>query len=797
MSKQCMRLATRILELFIALSFLMWASGTAQTRPNELAAEAQATLSDIRGSMHVPGLQQPVTVLRDRWGVAHIYAQDQHDLFFAQGFVAAQDRLFQMELWRRSGQGRLAEILGPSLLFRDINARLLSYRGDMSAEYASYAPDTKQILEAFSEGINAFIATRTRPGGTGLPAEFQWAGFKPEPWKPEDCLNRMAAFSMTGNAFSELHDAELVSALGAEKATQLVHMDPQVKLDPAPGLELSGLAPGLLRYLVGSDSRVEFPPYYLEGSNNWTVSGRLTASGAPLLANDPHRVLAVPSLRYMIHLVAPGWNVIGAGEPALPGVALGHNQHIAWGFTIFGSDQQDLYVERINPTNPLEYATDRGWARMEVRRESFQVRGGQDVIVDLKFTRHGPVLWQDERRALALRWVGVEPGTAGYLSSLSIDRAENWQDFSKAAARWKVPSENFVYADTKGNIGEYSVGLSPVRHWTGMLPVPGTGGYEWDGFVPFEQLPHSYNPERGFAATANNKMIPDNYPYKIGYQWYPPYRVNRVEQFIQEAAAGGRKLTTGDFKKLQSDAVCLPARELIALVRQVVGEHPTAAEDLLLNWDGVLSEHSAAGALYETLVPELKVAIIHRAAPERLWAALQASDWELDQVLGYLSHPSVDILGAPPEQQRNQLLHDSVMAAAKKLSQLQGPDPAKWSWGQLHQIKFRHALDQSPGVASLTDLGPLPRSGDGDTVGATGWYGGSYEQVAGASYREILDVADWDQSFAINTPGQSGQPGSPHYSDLLRLWQEWQYFPLAYSHDAVEKITTDRLLLEP
>jgi len=797
MRQQSLCLPVPILRLFVVFSFIMFGRGATQDVPDKLANEAKAMLSHVHGSMRVPGLQQPVTVLRDRWGLAHVYAQNQHDLFFAQGFVAAQDRLFQMELWRRSGQGKLAEVLGPTALFRDINARLLSYQGDMGAEYPSYAADTRQILVSFTDGINAFIASRSQPNGPGLPIEFQWAGFKPEPWKPEDCLNRMAAFSMTGNAFSELRDAELVSTLGTDKATQLVHMDPQVKLDPAPGLDLSGLAPGFLRYLVGSDHRIEFPPYYLEGSNNWTVSSRLTATGAPLLANDPHRVLAIPSLRYMIHLVAPGWDVIGAGEPALPGVALGHNRHIAWGFTIFGSDQQDLYVERLDPKNRLQYATDHGWERMQVRRETFRLRGGPDVVVDLKFTRHGPVLWQDQKRALALRWVGAEPGTAGYLSSLSIDRAQDWQDFSKAAARWKVPSENLVYADTAGNIGEYSVGLSPVRHWTGMLPVPGTGGYEWDGFIPFDQLPHSYNPEKGFITTANNKMIPKNYPYKIGYEWYPPYRVNRITQFIEHATANGHKLTTEDSKTLQSDALSLPGQELVSLLRQAVGNHPTAGEQLLLNWDGVLSENSAAGALYEILVPELKSAIIHRAVPERLWGALENLDWEPDQLLGYLSHPSGDILGSQPEQQRDQLLRDSVKVAAERLSQMEGPDQSKWSWGRLHYITFRHALDQFPGAASLTDLGRLPRSGDGDTVGATGWYGNSFEQVAGASYREILDVADWDRSLAINTPGQSGQPGSPHYSDLLGLWQGWQYFPLVYSYDAVEKNTTDKLVLEP
>ncbi len=334
-----------LLLMLVSLSLCCPAKDDSAT----LAARAHAALATTHGRLKMPGLQGPVDVLRDRWGVAHIYAENQHDLFFAQGVVAAQDRLFQMELWKRSGQGRLAEILGPSALPRDISARPLRYRGDMDTEYKSYAVDAKEILEAFTDGINAYIASLDAPGGSGLPLEFQLAGFKPEPWKPEDCLNRMAAYSMTGNASSELLDAELVSKLGAEKAAKLLDLDPAVALDPASGLDFAGLSPDLLKNLVGSDQRIEFPQHAVEGSNNWTISGALTKSGKPLLANDPHRVMAEPSLRYMVHLVAPGWDVIGAGEPGLPGVALGHNQQIAWGFTIFGLDQQDLYLEDSTP----------------------------------------------------------------------------------------------------------------------------------------------------------------------------------------------------------------------------------------------------------------------------------------------------------------------------------------------------------------------------------------------------------------------------------------------------------------
>jgi penicillin amidase len=766
-------------------------SAGAREGPEMIQERAQKNGAVTQGTLKLPGLQQSVKVLRDRWGVAHIYAQNQHDLFFAQGFVAAQDRLFQMELWKRSGQGRLAEAMGTSALFRDISARLLGYRGDMAAEYESYSPDTKEILEAFTSGINANIALLSAGDGRGLPIEFKIAGFKPELWKPEDCLNRMAAYAMTGNAVAELEHAEMVEAVGAEKASELLDLDPKVILDPAPGVDFSALSPGLLENLVGSDSRIKFPTYYIEGSNNWTISGALTQSGKPLLANDPHRVIAVPSLRYMVHLVAPGWDVIGAGEPSLPGVAIGHNRQIAWGFTIFGVDQQDLYVEELNPENALQYRTERGWERMEVQRETFKVRGGPDIIVDLKFTRHGPVLWQDQRRALALRWVGMEPGTAGYLPSLAVDRSENWQQFTDAMKRWNVPSENIVYADRQGNIGEYSVGLSPIRKkWKGLLPVPGVGGYEWEGFVPTGDLPHSYNPPRGFIATANNKMTPDDYPYNIGFEGFSRYRVRRIDQVLEATQKADHKLTVEDSERLQTDAVSLPAIELVQLVRKAAGDHPNAEQRLLIGWNGSIDKDSSAAALYEIYIEELRKAVAARVVPPKLkFLARTFSDY---QVLNFLSNPTSDNFGSDPEAERNLLLERTLQVATQRLSALEGSDSAKWNWGQLHFAQFHHSL--SP---AIKDLGPLPRSGDGETVGATAFHGDSFEQAVGASYRQILDLSDWNRSVAINAPGQSGDPWSPHYSDLLPLWSQGVYFPLAYSDDAVKEVVTDRLELQP
>lgn len=786
-----------LLAVTLALAASVFPQGSAQKASSNLEASAKAALAVIRGTLNVPGLQQTVRVQRDRWGVAHIYAQNEHDLFFAQGFVVAQDRLFQMELWKRSGEGRLAGILGPSFLQRDVNARLLRYRGDMDAEYKSYAPDTKEILEAFTSGINAYIAEIQKPGGIGLPIEFQLAGFKPEAWKPEDCLNRLAAYSMTGNGASELLHARLVALLGAEKASELFEFDPAVKLDPAPGIDFTALSPKLLENLVGSDVPLHFPETPVQGSNNWTVSGTLTATGKPLLANDPHRVIAEPSLRYIVHLVAPGWNVIGAGEPGLPGVAAGHNENIAWGFTIFGLDQQDLYVAQLNPADPDEYKTEHGWERMEVMTETIGVRGGAPVTVKLKFTRHGPVLWQDAKRALALHWVGAEPGTAGYLGSLSLDRARNWQEFEQAMARWKVPSENIVYADRDGSIGEHSTGLAPLRkNWTGLLPVPENGGYEWSGFLPNSDLPHTYNPSSGFVASANHKMIPENYGYAVGFQWASPERFLRISEVLSAASKSAHKLRIADMEDLQNDVISLPARELQGLLKRAAGTSPSSAAKVLLDWDCAMAVDSAAATLYEFWVAELHDAVTEKLVPAEAQRAV--GKLSLQKTVQELSHPLAEVFGRNPEAARDALLLQTLIAGEQKLTAKLGPDPKNWAWGQLHRVSFIHPLGGvSPAAAALFDRGPSPRPGDGTTVDATAFGGSSFDQLAGASYREIFDLSDWDNAVGINVPGQSGQPGSLHYDDLLPLWLHGQYFPLRYTKQAIDRETTDVLELKP
>ncbi len=758
----------------------------------DLSARARAALAQTSGRLAVAGLSKPVHVIRDPWGIPHIYAETQDDLFFAQGFVAAQDRLFQMEVWRRTAEGRLAEILGPQYVERDRIARLLRYRGDLDAEYASYAPDAKGIVESFVRGVNAYIETvRDR-----LPVEFELAGFRPEPWTPEVCLSRLASLGVTGYAAYEVGRALLVRELGAEAAADLFPPDPTPAIPPLQvpeGLDLALVDPRVLAGFLAAGSPVSFAAPPRDGSNNWVVDGSLSATGKPLLANDPHRSIGVPSLRWMVHLVGPGWNVIGAGEPALPGVAAGHNDKVGFGFTIVGIDQQDLYVEEVNPENPNEVRSRGAWVPMRVERETIRVKGADPVTVELKFTGHGPVVFADplRHRAWALRWVGSEPGTAGYLGSLSLNRARSWPEFLKALEHWKVPSENLLYADVDGNIGWKVAGLTPLRKgWNGLLPVPGDGRYEWQGFLPAAELPQDFNPGRHFLATANHNILPPGYPHVLGYDWAPRFRADRLAEVLSQP---GRRFTAEDFQRLQHDDLSGPARELIGLLVQAQGADAELKPfvDRLAKWDRVVSKDSGDAALFVLWMNRLPAAAFQKRVPAPVWP-VASRGLSSDNLLRLLREDSPRWFGEDPKAGRDAALLAALREAVAEARKRMGDDPSTWRWGAIHRTAFRHPL---AGHDPMFELPTYELGGDGDTVHVTG--GLDFKVDFGASFREILDVADWDRSVATSVPGQSGQPLSPHYADLLPLWAEGKYFPLLYSRGRIEAESKERLILEP
>lgn len=781
----------------LAVGLLCASATQAAETPESLTKKAAAALAQIEGEIKLTGLHEPVEVLRDRWGIAHIYARNTDDLFFAQGFVVAQDRSFQIDTWRRVGLGETAAVIGKEGLVGDRFARLMKYRGDLDAEWNSYAPDARQIAASFTRGINACIDQM----GDNLPVEFKLLGYQPAKWQPEDILGRMSGLIMSRNFTAEVGRSTLVRAVGVEKARRIAPTDPPVAFAPAPGLDLADISPALVKDYERATQAIPFESAD-SGSNNWAVDGTLSESGKPLLAGDPHRSLLLPSLRYLVHLNAPGWNVIGSGEPALPGVAIGHNEHVAWAFTIVNTDQSDFYVEETKPGEPTQYKVDGKWQPMEVVREKVQVRGQAPVEVELRFTRHGPIVHQDDsrHRAFALRWSGSQPGGAAYLPSLRLDRTKNVREFVDSLPAWKIPALNMVFADVAGDIGWVASGATPIRQgWNGLLPVPGDGGFEWQGFLPVAELPQVHNPANHYVATANHNILPSGYKKEISYEWSSPYRYERIHQRLE----GQRKFDLDDFQSMQHDMTSLPAKRLIGLLGDVamkssssdLPELDASRVAMLLKWNDELTPESPEAALFILWFEELTAEFYKPHLPDELRTG--GPSRSVPTMLAALEKPDAFWFGDSPEAGRNKLLAKTFITALEKARQRFPGYPERGTWGEMHPAEFTHPLSGlGKAYAKAFNLAPVPRGGDGLTPHAAS-YNRAFRQVSGASYRHVLDLADWDRGLATSTPGQSGQPGSPHYSDLLPLWASSKYFPLAYTRSKVDEVTQHRLRLAP
>lgn len=790
------------------------------------AALSPAAASAQADTLRLEGLSAPVEILRDRWGIAHIYAQSEDDLFFAQGYNAARDRLFQFEIWRRQATGTVAEILGPRELKRDVGARLHRFRGDLSRELNHYHPRGERIVRAFVRGVNAYVAETERDPSL-LPLEFALLGITPGRWTPEVVISRHQG--LLGNVGQELRIGRAVAALGPEKVKELSAFgpfDPELALDPA--IDGGLLEADLLELYDAFRDPIRFRPEDVVpehrgdpgalarlaaalpseshrmglgesiGSNNWVISGRLTASGRPIMANDPHRAQQAPSLRYFAHLVAPGWNVIGGGEPVLPGISIGHNEHGAWGLTVFAVDSEDLYVYETDPAYPDNYAYRGQWEEMRVERETIPVKGGEPVTVELRYTRHGPVLWQDTAasRAVALRAGWMDVGAAPYLASLRMNQARTWEEFRDASSYSHIPGENMIWADTAGNIGWQAVGVSPVRpNWSGLVPVPGDGRYEWEGYLPIRQLPNLLNPETGFWATANNQLVTRDYPHPeaLGYSWSDPFRHDR----IVEVLSSGRRFTMEDMTRLQHDELSIPARTLVPLLRGLEVRDPTArrAAERLLAWDFVLDSASVAAGVYVAWEDRVRDAVYALSVPPEGREHLPSVP--LRRTLDWLLAPDARF-GADPARGRDSVLVASLGEAVADLTRKLGPEMEGWRYGQpgYKHALLRHPLSAAvdPETRARLEVGPAPRGGYGNTVNSTG---GGDNQTSGASFRIVADVGAWDLSVGTNNPGQSGDPASPHYADLFPLWAEGRYFPLMYSREKVESVTERREVLAP
>ncbi|RRB07455.1 penicillin acylase family protein [Larkinella rosea] len=795
------------LTVLLSACWLLFSSPTACTQSAE--------------KLKLPGLRQPVEILRDRWGVAHIYARNEHDLFFAQGYNVASDRLFQLEMWRRQATGTLAEVLGPKEIRRDQGARLFKFRGNLQQELKHYHPNGPQIVNAFVDGINAYIRQINQTPDQ-LPVEFQLLKTKPGFWTPEVVISRHQG--LLENIRSELDFGRMVHLLGPEKVRELSRFQPVSKTgEPDLTLHVNGeelFQPILELYeafrlpvrftdkdqgpgateeeaAVWFDNQKQFT-----GSNNWVVSGKRSASGFPMLANDPHRAIGVPALRYWVDLHAPGWHVVGAGEPALPGVSVGHNEFGAWGLTIFETDTEDLYVYETNPANQNQYRYKGNWETVRVISDTIAVKAQKPVVVQLKYTRHGPVVFEDvkNRKLYAVRSAWLEVGGAPYLASLRMNQAKNWNEFRQSCTFNRIPGENMVWAGRnaaaqKGAIGWQASGISPVRskNWTGLVPVPGDGRFEWSGFLPIQQLPSKVDPAEGYIATANNNLIPNTFPHRdaVGWEWASPARANRIAEVLKSKP----KHSLADFKSLQADYVSMTARKLVPLLAGLKAESEPVewARQQLLDWDFKLEPGSITAAIYVAWETQLWSEVYEAAVPEKVWRYNPSIPTE--RVIEWLQPGSQ---GPLKNIDRTDLLLTGLENAIADLNERLGFDRTHWWYGQTgnKHVYLSHPLSNlmSPKQASQYAIGPAPRGGYGETVNSTG---NLLNQENGASFRILVDTQDWDKTLGINSPGQSGDPTSPHYRDLFPLWEKNDYFPVYFSKEKVRTVTEKQTVLEP
>ena len=770
--------------------------------------------------IHTAGLERPVEIIRDVWGINHIYAENQHDLFFAQGYAAAKDRLFQFEIWRRQATGSVAEILGEKELKRDIGTRLFKFRGNMSTEMNHYHDDGAEIITAYTDGVNAYIDIILKTPEL-LPIEFQALGILPKKWTPDVVISRHQG--LLGNINDELTIGRSVATIGAKKTKDLAWFhpkDPNIELDTKINGNL--LQDNILELYNAYRQPLTFefdhinPKYraindinklaYMSdtsndtlalGSNNWVVSGALMKDGHTYMANDPHRRIAVPSLRYMAHLVAPGWNVIGGGEPEIPGISIGHNDVGAWGLTVFRTDGEDLMVYDLNPNNLNQYNYQGNWLDMDVISETFSVKNTADVVLDLTYTKHGPVVYTDTThlKAYAVRCAWLEPGGSPYLASLRMDQASSWDEFRDACSYSHIPGENMIWADKDGNIGWQAVGIAPIRtNFSGLVPVPGDGTYEWDGYLPILDKPHEFNPKSGFLATANQNVTPDNYEFwnAISYTWSDPYRGDRVNEVLST----GQQMTMSDMKSLQMDYTSLPARNLIPYLKDNdLSSKALKAYQLLSQWDFKLEPKSKAAAIYvtwENTIKKLMNTLVIPSDVKPFFSGLQ-----MKKVMDIIELPDT-MFKSQTSLTKQAFITNTFESAVKELTTILGPNMSAWSYGQ---SQFKHAyLQHSLGeivndsLKQVLNIGPLPRGGNAYTPNSTG---GRNNQNSGASFRMIVNTGDWDEAIGSNGPGQSGNPKSPFYKNLFESWANDQYFPIYFSRNKIDSIAFKTFILKP
>jgi penicillin amidase len=642
--------------------------------------------------------------------------------------------------------------------------RRIQYRGALDPEWASYGPDAKAIATAFVRGVNAWVGmARERP-----PEAFKLAGWSPEFWRPDDLLNRTDAFLASGDAQAEVFRARLIAAVGAPRAAALMG-------DAAAAAVPAGIDPAAITFEVGDSLRqIGTRPFFttLAGSNAWAISPGRSTTGGSIVATDPHRLLTNPSLRYLVHLTAPGWNIAGATAPWMPGVAIGHNDRVAWGMTAVDADTADLYVERVNPDNPHQIESGGAWQNTRVVLESLVVKGrAKPIAFELEYTPHGVVIGIDRVNHLVftLRWSGMEPGAAAELGALALDRAASGAEVRAALTRWKMPAVSVIYAERGGAIGSQVAALVPARRgWDGRLPVPGwSGQYEWSGWRSLDDLPHAANPASGYVASANSSRA-------------------RAER-LREVLSRRQSFSAVDSTRLQHDEHAWNADRLVPLLAGVRSDRDDVEQlrQRLVRWDHEVSIGSVEGAVYVTWERLAERMLIERRVPAALVDELAALTPNM--LVSALVQPSRTWFDGDVRTSRDKLIVSALAATADYFQ--------AHSWRELQQVVFTHPLAINDAGRKRFNLGPFERAGYADTVMSMS--GRRPDAAIGASFSAVFDTADWDRSIVENAPGQSETPDSPHFGDLATLWAGGEYFPLAFSEKAVAGNAHTTLMLVP
>ncbi len=859
------RVLVRVLIGIVILALVVAAGGAfvfLSYLPNTVAPQS---FPQIDGTINVPGLSAPVDVYRDPMGIPNIYAANPHDLFFAQGYVHAQDRFWQMDAWRHIGAGRLSELFGKSQVSTDTFLRTLGWKQTAEAEWAGLSPEPRAILQAYTDGVNAYLKDHD---GTALSLEYAVLkllspDYKIEPWTPVNSLTwgKAMAWDLRGNMDEEIQRAVLLKTLSPQQVADLFPAYPSdhpviVNKIGDGAAQTSGAAPAVSGGAAPSPAALALPDQALVdlahtfslldtalgpmgdgiGSNSLVVSGRLTATGKPILANDPHLSIQMPSIWYQIGLHcrtrtdACPYEVAGFSFAGVPGVIIGHNDRISWGFTNVGPDVMDLYIEKVNPDNPNQYEVNGKWVDFGTRTETINVSGGSPVTLTVRSTRHGPVISQSygplmdqnssndpkfvpfkdrsgvalpSNYVIALKWTALSPSTP-FEAVWGLDKAQNWTDFRAAASQFHVPAQNLIYADVDGNIGYQMPGDVPIRaSGDGRLPVPGwTDQYEWTGFIPFDQLPYTFNPAEGYIVTANNQVAPPDYKYLITTDWDYGFRANRIVDLIKTAPG---KIDIPYIQKMQGDTFDANAPVYVPLLEQLdaksLTSDETAALNLLKTWDDQARVDSAPAAVFEAFWRHLLQDTFNNKLPERYWPD-GGSRW--DEVMRRLDAASAwwdDPTTADVVETRPDILKKAFSEAVKEVVGQFGSDSSKWSWGALHGATFRNQTLGESGVGPIEALfnrGPFPTGGGEAIVDATGWsIIDGYEVNWLPSMRMIVDLGSLSSSVTVHTTGQSGHAYNKHYADMAPLWASIQYYPMLWDEAAIKKDVEGHLSLTP